>query len=90
MRDVPRGNVTSYGELGKALGISPRHVGKLLHQNPDSSKTPCHRVVHSDGSLATGYAFGGLGAQRKLLEAEGVVFVKNRAAKSSFYAHPKK
>ena len=33
------------------------------------------RVVFRDGSLAPGFAFGGPGAQRALLEAEGVTFL---------------
>ncbi|MBP7875558.1 MGMT family protein [Candidatus Woesebacteria bacterium] len=81
VRQIPRGSVVSYGWLGSALGISPRLVGRYLHQNPDSSTTPCHRVVRADGSLASGYAFGGLSVQRQLLEQEGVIFTKNRVAK---------
>ena len=45
------------------------------HCNPEPGKTPCHRVVFRDGSLAPGFAFGGPGAQRALLEAEGVTFL---------------
>ena len=84
VQQIPRGKVTSYGALGKALGMPPRLVGRFLHQNPDPSVTPCHRVVRADGTLAGGYAFGGLGVQREKLVAEGVVFVKNRVARSSF------
>lgn len=59
-------------------GGSPRAsriVGGALHRNPEPGKTPCHRVVFRDGSLAPGFAFGGPGAQRALLEAEGVTFL---------------
>ncbi|MBQ7393374.1 MAG: MGMT family protein [Lentisphaeria bacterium] len=35
---------------------------------------PCHRVVNSKGQLSRSYAFGGIEAQRRLLESEGVVF----------------
>lgn len=84
VRQIPRGKVASYGGLARQLGISPRQVGRLLHHNPDSNLTPCHRVVMADGSIASGYAFGGPGAQRQLLEQEGVVFVKNRVAPTSF------
>ena len=90
VQTIPRGKVTSYGWLGQALGISPRLVGRFLHQNPDSSLTPCHRVVRSDGSLASGYAFGGLDVQRQLLEQEGVRFVKNRVVKTDFVSMLKK
>ena len=74
VRKIPKGKVTTYGTIGKKLGISPRVVGYALHANPDSSKTPCHRVVNREGKLAPGYAFGGPGIQKKLLEEEGIKF----------------
>ena len=42
---------------------------------PEPGVIPCHRVVFADGSLAKGFAFGGEGVQRALLEAEGVAFL---------------
>lgn len=82
VQKVPKGKVTTYGKIGKTLGLNPRHVGQILHLNDDSSKTPCHRVVRSNGSIASGYAFGGPGKQRKLLEKEGVVFKNNKVVKN--------
>lgn len=75
VRKIPKGRVTTYGSIGKALGLNPRHVGQILHQNENSATTPCHRVVRSDGSIASGYAFGGPGKQRVMLEKEGVLFM---------------
>lgn len=72
---VPPGKVTTYGSIGKKLNISPRYVGRILHENPDESTTPCHRVVTRDGRIAPGFAFGGIGEQRKRLEKEGVEFL---------------
>lgn len=72
---VPRGRVTTYGTIAKKLGCSPRVVGFALHANPDGKATPCHRVVNRDGRVAPGYAFGGPGIQKQLLEQEGVKFV---------------
>ncbi len=74
VQKIPRGKVTTYGTIGKRLNMSPRVVGHALHLNPDSSLTPCHRVVDRTGRVAPGFAFGGPGIQRKLLEAEGVKF----------------
>lgn len=74
VKKVPKGKVTTYGTIAKKLGMSPRTVGTALHLNPDNSNTPCHRVVNRDGRIAPGFAFGGIGAQRKLLENEGVKF----------------
>lgn len=74
VRKVPKGKVTTYGAIGKILHMSPRTVGTALHLNPYEGEVPCHRVVNRDGRIAPGFAFGGLGAQRKLLEKEGVKF----------------
>ncbi|MDA1079927.1 MAG: MGMT family protein [bacterium] len=75
---IPRGKVTTYGELGRALGFHARLVGRLLHTNNDPLNTPCHRVVRSSGELAGGYAFGGPNIQKNLLESEGIVFQKQK------------
>ncbi|MCA9369392.1 MAG: MGMT family protein [Pseudomonadales bacterium] len=76
---IPKGKVTTYGQIARDLFLStPRLVGKILHQNPDSSQFPCHRVVFSDGRLAPGYAFGGAKVQEQKLRAEGVIFKKNK------------
>ena len=77
VRSIPRGCVMSYGRVA-ALAGNPRGargVGFCLHRNPEPGKIPCHRVVFADGSLAKGFAFGGEGVQRALLEAEGVEFL---------------
>jgi len=71
---IPKGKVTTYGAIGKTLHMSPRTVGTALHLNPYEGEVPCHRVVNRDGRIAPGFAFGGLNAQRKLLEEEGVIF----------------
>ncbi len=76
VRTVPAGKITTYGALAKALGTpDARRVGHALHSNPDSDKTPCHRVVFTDGRLAPGYAFGGPNEQMRRLQFEGVTFL---------------
>jgi methylated-DNA-protein-cysteine methyltransferase related protein len=84
VKKIKPGFVTSYKVLGLTLGVHPRVVGRLLHTNTNASEVPCHRVVHADGSLAGGYAFGGLTVQRQLLEAEGVEFEKDRVKPQCF------
>lgn len=78
VRQVPAGHVTTYGQVATLLG-NPRRarsVGFAMHASPGmSGGVPCHRVVFRDGSLARGYAFGGEGVQRALLEEEGVSFL---------------
>lgn len=92
VEQVPVGKVTTYGALAKALGTpDARRVGQALHGNPDSSKTPCHRVVFADGKLAPGYAFGGPNEQLRKLQFEGVPFDdKGNVDLTQAMFHPKR
>jgi methylated-DNA-protein-cysteine methyltransferase-like protein len=89
VQQIPKGKVTTYGEIGRKLHMSPRVVGTALHHNPDSDLTPCHRVVNRDGRVAPHFAFGGKDIQKKLLESEGVEFKdeSNVDLKKSFYSY---
>ena len=76
LKTIPKGKVVTYGQIAAHLGNPKlaRVVGNILHQNPDPAHIPCHRVVNAKGEVAANFAFGGAKAQRRLLEAEGVVF----------------
>ena len=76
VKNIPRGKGATYGQIALHLGNRnfARAAGNILHNNPDPEHIPCHRVVNSQGKLARSYAFGGIEAQRCLLESEGVVF----------------
>lgn len=78
MRKIPRGKVSTYGDLARAIQNprAVRAVGRACNQNPDAPRTPCHRVVASDGSLG-GYA-GGSAKKIRLLKSEGVHVFRNR------------
>ena len=80
VKNIPRGKVATYGQIALHLGNRnlARAVGNILHGNPDPEHIPCHRVVNSKGQLSRSYAFGGIEAQRRLLESEGVVFKNNQ------------
>ncbi|HTY46547.1 MAG TPA: MGMT family protein [Methanomassiliicoccales archaeon] len=54
---VPKGRVTTYGALAKAIGKpkAARLVGAIMRGNPHAPRVPCHRVVKSDGTLG-GYS----------------------------------
>jgi len=72
---IPKSKVLTYGNVAEILTLqSPRLIGKILHQNKDPKKVPCHRVVFADGSLSKNYAFGGLKGQYLRLKEEGVSF----------------
>ena len=76
VKSIPPGKVATYGQIALYLGNRnfARVVGNILHSNSDPEHIPCHRVVNAQGQLSRSYAFGGIEAQRRLLESEGVVF----------------
>lgn len=69
--------VMTYGQIAEMLGDKrlARTVGNALHKNPDRENIPCHRVVNFKGKLSKSFAFGGIEAQKRLLESEGVEVV---------------
>lgn len=72
--EIPKGCVASYQLLAKLSGHpkNSRLVGRALRYADQFGDFPCHRVVHSDGSLVLGWK-----EQRPLLEAEEVAFLSN-------------
>lgn len=74
VKQISYGHVATYAQVAEAAGDRKmaRAVGNALHKNPDPENIPCFRVVNSKGELSGEFAFGGIGAQAKLLEAEGV------------------
>ena len=74
--EVPKGKITTYGELAKAVGFKngQRAVGKIMNKNPYPVIIPCHRVVKSDGKVG-GYAYGEE-IKSDMLTREGIV-IKN-------------
>ncbi len=84
---IPRGKVLSYGDVARLAGSprSARQVGWALHVNPRPGEIPCHRVVFKDGTVSSGFAFGGPQVQRAMLEAEGVEFSADGAIDMSVF-----
>jgi len=70
--EVPKGQITTYGELAKAVGLKngQRIIGKIMNKNPYPVIVPCHRVVMSTGKIG-GYAYGEH-IKIKLLNDEGI------------------
>ncbi|HEX7018190.1 MAG TPA: MGMT family protein [Patescibacteria group bacterium] len=76
IRQIPPGKVATYGQVAALVGSkgAARAVGMCMKTNPDAPRTPCHRIVASDGSLH-GYSGGdGLPTKKALLLKEGVKF----------------
>jgi len=69
---VPRGKITTYGELSKAVGLrnGQRVVGRIMNKNPYPVIIPCHRVVNSNGQIG-GYAYGP-DVKTNMLNKEGI------------------
>jgi methylated-DNA-protein-cysteine methyltransferase-like protein len=83
IRQIPRGRVSTYGEVAKAAGYPrcSRHVAKVLNQ---FRGLPWQRVLGSGGRISLS---GELGLeQRFLLEAEGVRF-RGRKVDLKAYAY---
>ncbi|MDP4010997.1 MAG: MGMT family protein [Candidatus Roizmanbacteria bacterium] len=79
IQQVPKGKVTTYGDIGKKIGTKAyRAIGQVLHHNPSWPEIPCHRVVMKDGSLAPNYGMGGPSVQKKRLKDESVTFIGNK------------
>lgn len=89
VKKIPAGHVATYGQIAELAGDKKmaRAVGNALHKNPDPENIPCFRVVNAKGELAGEFAFGGAGAQAKLLAAEGIEVVNGRVNLQRFGFH---
>lgn len=75
LREVPKGRVTTYKELAKAVHSKAyRAVGTAMNKNPYAPEVPCHRVVNSDGRVG-GFA-AGTKKKTAMLRKEGLL-IKN-------------
>jgi methylated-DNA-protein-cysteine methyltransferase related protein len=80
VRRIPAGRVSSYGDIAILAGLprQARLVGYALFALPDHSTVPWHRVVNARGAISARSAHPHAELrQRRLLEAEGIVFDAN-------------
>lgn len=87
---IPPGRVATYGQVAVLAGHPrrARHVGQALANLPPELDLPWHRVINAHGRISVrGGARGSRRApgaaeqrQRRLLEAEGVVFRQGRVS----------
>lgn len=85
LKKIPKGKVTTYGELAKICKTSPRAIGRIMAKNPDPVHYPCYKVVSSTGELCGYSGKGGLATKEKLLKREGITFVDGRVHRRYFY-----
>lgn len=76
--EVPRGKVTTYSELAKAVGLKngQRVIGRIMNKNPYPVVIPCHRVILSNKKVG-GYAWGEK-VKSKMLAKEGIKIKKGK------------
>ena len=82
LAEVPKGKVTTYGDLAKELArrnpkwspLASRAVGTTMRTNPCGPQIPCHRVIKSDGTVGSfrGGAEGAVDEKTVMLRDEGV------------------
>ena len=74
---IPRGKVASYGTIARLSGFptQPRIAGYALHKLPDGIEIPWHRVINARGRISLPGKSGA--EQRRLLEKEGILFVRD-------------
>jgi len=51
LKRVPKGKITTYGELSRAAKTSPRAVGQIMRNNKCPDIYPCYKVIKSDGTI---------------------------------------
>lgn len=70
MAAIPFGQVRTYGDLARDLGVSAQAMGRLCGANPLPVIVPCHRVVGAAG-LGGFSGAGGVETKAWLLRHEG-------------------
>ncbi|MBV7331855.1 MGMT family protein [Chloroflexi bacterium TSY] len=85
VRQIPHGKVATYGQIAQMLpppegieleeyeAFSPRWVGNAMAACPED--VPWQRVINSQGKISKR---PGAERQRQLLEAEGLLFVRDK------------
>lgn len=78
VKGIPRGRVTTYGEIARALDLrgGARAVGHAMAACPSGRGIPWHRVVGAGGRLLIAEPHASL--QRRLLETESVTMMERR------------
>jgi methylated-DNA-[protein]-cysteine S-methyltransferase len=88
LAEVPRGKVTTYGDLAKELArrdpkwspLASRAVGTTMRNNPCGPQIPCHRVIKSDGTIGNfrGGVEGAVKEKTEMLRDEGVTVLNDK------------
>ena len=74
---IPVGRVSTYGAIGRLVGVGPRRVARALSRG--GAAVPWHRVLRADGTAAEPVRV----RQLELLAAEGVPMRDGRVVLSA-------
>jgi methylated-DNA-protein-cysteine methyltransferase-like protein len=91
VKKIPRGRVTTYGQIAKSLKLpgGARTAGRAMAACPSGIGIPWHRVVGAGGKLLIREPYASL--QRKMLESEGLHLAEKRILNFSTHQwRPKK
>ena len=80
VRQIPKGMVTTYGNLARALGdvVAARACGYMLSINPDPIGTPCYKVVKADGEVGKFTHPLGSAEKSRRLQNDGIAIEDGR------------
>jgi methylated-DNA-protein-cysteine methyltransferase-like protein len=83
---IPRGRVSSYGEVARAAGLPGRArlAGKALRLMPQDMNLPWHRVMGAGGRIVFPKGSRHFREQARLLRSEGVAVKDGRVAKAAW------
>jgi methylated-DNA-protein-cysteine methyltransferase related protein len=90
VKKIPRGRVTTYGEIARAIDLrgGARTAGHAMAACPPGKGIPWHRVVGAGGKLLIREPYASL--QRKLLVSEGVAMTEHRVNMKLHHWSPSK
>jgi len=76
LKEIPAGQVLTYGDLAKKIGSSARAIGNACRNNPIPIVVPCHRIVAAKdiGGFSGAREGALLDIKRELLSHEGLSF----------------
>ena len=89
LKKIPRGKVTTYGDLARATKSSPRAIGQVMRNNKHPKIYPCYKVVSSSGHIGgySGCTKGKMIDKKiNLLKKDGID-IKNNRIDLSQYLH---
>lgn len=80
VRQIPKGQVATYGQIAELCGLNgqARLIGYTLHNLPEKTKIPWHRVINAKGKISFPKNSKAHKLQRLFLEKEGVIFLNDK------------